>query len=748
MKWVLAVVVLLGCETQSGTALSAPLIRSEAPHEEFTGPFPSWTNLKTAYGAIGDGRADDTASLRRALRELGANGRSPVLFLPAGRYRITDTVALEHQLGLSVIGEDPETTSIVWDGARGGAMLLVNGVAYSRINRLTFDGRRTASVAVEQSYDNLAPHFDSGNEYADDVFADVEFGIHGGFKGFGFAETSIVRDRFLRNTSAGVALGNFNALDIWVWWSVFENCAVGITNDPGAGNFHVYGSVFRGSAIADLSMQNTGLFSVRFNYSEGSRAFFVSGPSINHPASIDLQGNVISDPRDTTAIRLGNQGPGLLLDNVVRSSPGALAPVVWWKSSYGADVASLGNRFTVANPFDVNGRHVSADDQVLPRKDVEMPEPALPATLPNRRRQVLEVPRGADTAAIQALLDAAGRKNGSRVVVHFPFGEYPIDRTLVVPKSDVQIIGDGWLTVLHWTATERRPVLSIAGPTQATIRDLRIDGRKTADGIVVSNVDQDDARIYLEGVQASYASVTGLQIEHLSKAPVDLVNLGHGYTSGVSMKIADARATIYSGASANSALSYDVGDGSDLMVSDMWYEGDTSRGYARVHGSGHFTMRGSRVAVPSDRSIPAFDVVDLTGDVTLLLDSIDDRIGVTGRSATGRFLGIGLTREHRTSAFLTNDGAAQAVMLNGRQRPERQTILGPGTVGIPDVGDPQDAFLRQMLARARSTRLPARLATPPSGATDLQWFRVTVENCATDVFITGNTQDRVDDTHR
>src|SRR5262249_31248057 len=158
--------------------------RRQAPQEEFTGPFRSWTNVKTAYEAAGDGQADDTKALQRALSELGTNGHSPVLFLPAGRYRITATLTLAHQIWLGVIGEDPDSASIVWDGPRGGTMLLVNGVAYSRINRLTFDGRRTAAIAVDQSFDNTAPHFDTGNEYADDVFTDVEFGIHGGFKDF------------------------------------------------------------------------------------------------------------------------------------------------------------------------------------------------------------------------------------------------------------------------------------------------------------------------------------------------------------------------------------------------------------------------------------------------------------------------------------------------------------------------------------------------------------------------------------
>ncbi len=289
--------------------------------DEFLGPFPSWTNLKTAYRAVGNGVADDTTAIQKGLTDLGTAGHAPVLFIPAGTYRITRPLVVAFMLNVSVIGEDPARTRIVWDGPEGGTMVQINGVAYSRFTRLTFDGRRRAAVAVDQSWDHSRPHFDTGNEYADDVFVDVAYGIHGGFKGHGFAETSIVRSRFVRNTRAGVALGNFNALDAWVWYSEFEDCAVGVTNATGAGNFHVYNSVFRRSSTADLSMVNTGGFSVRDTYSIGSRAFFLGGRTGN-PATIDLQRNTILDPIDAVAVRMGNQGPALLLDNTIRSRPG------------------------------------------------------------------------------------------------------------------------------------------------------------------------------------------------------------------------------------------------------------------------------------------------------------------------------------------------------------------------------------------------------------------------------------------
>jgi len=188
---------------------AAAIVPFPSESDESVGPFPGWTNVQTAYGAVGNGSADDTAAIQRGLNELGRPGHSPILWFPSGTYTITTTLVLTSNINISIVGEDPLTTTIVWDGAAGGTMLWVNGVAYSRFTRLTLNGKRRASVAIEQSWDHVRPHFDTGNEYSDDRFVDVEYGIHGGFKGHGFAETSIRRSHFVRNTKAGVALGNF-----------------------------------------------------------------------------------------------------------------------------------------------------------------------------------------------------------------------------------------------------------------------------------------------------------------------------------------------------------------------------------------------------------------------------------------------------------------------------------------------------------------------------------------------------------
>ena len=359
--------------------------------DEFVGPFASWADVKTKYGAVGDGVADDTAALQSALNDLGQSGKASVMYFPAGTYKITATLTIAARINVSIIGEDPATTSIVWFGSAGGTMLYLNGVAYSRFNRLTWNGRSTASIGINQSKaDGTSNYFDTGNEYADDTFTDLAYGIQGGALGYGFAETSVLRSHFIRNSQAGISLGNFNALDLFVWNSTFENCNIGVTNNlnSGAGNFNIYNSIFKNSVFGDIVIGNTGGFSFRNNFSSGSN-FFIYAVGTGNSATITIQGNTVLDPV-LTAIGIYNEGPVFLIDNVIRSlatvTTGPVVTVANWNPS---ELFSIGNTFTVPNPFSVNGRLHSLDDQTMspelnkrdganaPRVRSQLPSPSL-----------------------------------------------------------------------------------------------------------------------------------------------------------------------------------------------------------------------------------------------------------------------------------------------------------------------------------------------------------------------------------
>src|ERR1700691_3284692 len=117
-------------------AMSAPA--TAAPGDEFVGPFPSWFNVQRDFGAKGDGVTDDTHAIQNALDALGSAGHSPVLYIPSGTYRITETLTLVGGINLSIAGEDPRRTTLKWNGAQAGTILHVDAVAYSRFIRLTF----------------------------------------------------------------------------------------------------------------------------------------------------------------------------------------------------------------------------------------------------------------------------------------------------------------------------------------------------------------------------------------------------------------------------------------------------------------------------------------------------------------------------------------------------------------------------------------------------------------------------------
>src|SRR5208283_3136476 len=185
----------------------------------------------------------------------------------------------------------------------------------------------------------------------------------------------------------------FNTLDWWVWYSVFEDCHIGVSSEynGGGGHFHVYESLFQNSTEADMTIMHTSYFGIRHNTSIKSKAFFVAkragnwSDQENYGASTALQGNRIYDPIDATPIRIANSGNILLMDNIIRSRAEVKSgPVIHLETPTGdADMVAVGDTFTVVNPFDVKGRLTTQDEKLISCGKIKTEWPALPGTPPH-----------------------------------------------------------------------------------------------------------------------------------------------------------------------------------------------------------------------------------------------------------------------------------------------------------------------------------------------------------------------------
>jgi hypothetical protein len=713
--------------------LSVPVAALAMGDEEFVGPFPGWANVKTNYGAVGDGSHDDTAAIQAGLNALGPNNST--LYFPAGTYRITAPLTLANRQYVNIIGADPATTTISWGGGSTD-MMDINGVAYSRISRLTFNGNNAAYGIIGQNWDGSTGPFDTGNEYSDIVAKNAtNVGFSCGWSGNGCAETSMLRTTFSGIPGWCITMGNFNALDLFVWYSSFQNCGRGVTNISGAGNFHVYNSIFQNSATADLSIDNTGLFNFRNNYSTGSNRFFSSGGT-NNPANVTIQGNTILDTTNAPSVSVSDLGPVILIDNTIRSaSTVTTGPVVSVVGFNPADLFSMGNTFTVSSPTKANGHYHSIQDQSVARSTINPSPPTLPGTPPNNHRQIYEVAPGSSAAQIQQAINNAGASGTVKPVVHLQAGSYSINATLTVPaNSDIQIIGDGYYSQLAWTGTGSGPVMRLQGPSKATLREFSVNGHyNSADGIEVDNADQPGSRVFMEQLNLAWSN-TNLVVDGLDYTNVELHDFYHGAASTTGMTSVNVTGgpsaaqglwrggttNIFAGASSGNYISYGVSNGAHVGVRDIWYDdGAGGAKIANITGTGTFSYAGAAVNIPTTGQ-PAFSLNNFQGTAALVNFGTNGDIDITGNGGTGKVLGLGLLGPSATFFSNTSSPGATTEFLNG------QTTAGGGSSELPEQGCCDATFLTATLNQLR-TEQPTLLAPLPSGVTDARFYRVFVD---------------------
>lgn len=686
---------------------------------EFYGPFASWTNLKTTYHAVGNGLQDDTKAIQKALDELGQDDHAPVLFIPNGTYRITTTLLMKTKKGVAIFGEDPEKTIIKWDGAAGEKMFYLNGVSYSEYGRIKWDGNNKALVAYAHEWDGKVNYANSGSQHADEIFSNMQVGIKSGINMD--AEISIRRCRFYNCSSTAISLQGSNALDWWIWDCYFENCNVGVANNLpafGAGNFHVYRSIFNHSATSDISLGNSNYFSFRDNISFNSNSF-LKASQFSNTSPITIQNNTIINDSNKLMIDLFTKGNVMLINNSFITPDSGKIVVIknvdYFKNST-PDITLIGNRFTAKNKLIEHGggRVTEIETQT------GMPKPKLPAIKPCPfaplvTYPVTEIPDTLKTEALQLLINTIASKN-KKAILHFKYGNYNFTKPLLIPAG-VQLIlcGDGFQTFISYEKpvdSIADAVIKIAAPNKCTIKNMWIQGNAKTDGVLVYDNDKSGNLIYGNQLMLFNGIKTNMWINGFSNTAFRFENFQHNYSyKGTSVKMIGAGnkinslLRIFGGESAVNDNSYEVDNGGRILVYDTWYEGN-SRQFVSLKGKGEFYLNGAKIAVSGQTPEPFIKVDSFTGKVVIaqaIYNSPKKKIYFNNNLSGAGFLTIGtLSWTDSTNVYYElNDKTKNFSMFNNRFN------TGKGSYPLNNLGDASRAFIANMLSAILQTSVQA-----------------------------------------
>ncbi len=741
--------------------------------DEFIGPFSSWLNVKTDFGAVGDGIADDTMAFQYAFNALeSASSHSSVLYIPAGKYKITSgldyisTNCSTYCTGKSIIGESPTNTILEWHGdASGAAMITLDGIYRMQFDRLTLDGGGAQITLVNETM-HQGCCYDGSNEYTDNVFENAAIGLQAGDNAVGCcsAETKVDRDTFTNLTKAGISLENWNALDWYVRYSTFEHDAVGVTNTLGeGGGMHLDHNLFEYNNI-DSGWGNGASQSYTYNTSYHSGTFLLGSPYDNSSIAI---GNMILMPQ-IAAITMPGIGPLTLIDNTIEgaitAAQGGQAVIfangaVSIPNSY---VLSMGNTYVSTTPFSVqnvtyhtnqiSGDLTSISDAVVSSSSIKNDLPMMPGPLPNYNRKIYDVPQGASGESIQQTIDQAIAENsGHRPVVHIPWGQYSVNSTITIPSnSDVQIVGDNMQTIINWNGSTSSPVFALLPPSHATIRNLTINAGSSSAGILVEGNDQPGDRIYTNFASENDAgSSHNLLVNGFDNTLIQMDDFGHGGSSNPSSasvlvvggplsqagNATPGYTGLFMGSSCcNTGPSYRVENRGTIVLTGFWYEQGGTQWLDLDGGSGNFIGYEDSIAVdswgPLTSAAPALSANNFTGNLTIANSFIQNSyVNLAGSTPANVLLLGDIFHPLVTAPVISNTNTntnTQAATIYSTWMYESTGYTVPDEVS---PGTSRNTLLQNSLAQLASYKDPP-IKDLPSTNEDVRLVDVIVNNGA------------------
>jgi hypothetical protein len=755
--WLGAAVIQAGVSNPSNVAsVTTPTVGGAGAVAEWYGPFSSWDNVKTKYGAKGDGVTDDTAAINNALANVGLNGNSPALYFPNGTYRVTAKLLLKNRTHVEILGASRDGTVLKYDGATDpnysgpSTLFHADGIVECHFARITFDGNGKSKTLASESQSPSTPgqYFDSGSLWEDCVFQNAASGGHGvdaGYYGYGFAGVNFVRCIF-KNLATGIITWNWNALDGWATDSYFENCSIAL--DVHQGSLHAYNSKFVNNGTDFLLEQASVFISLVSNTSYRAGAFCKFNNVGANTTPLLVKGNTVIDPTGVP-IQMGQPGAVLLLDNTITSSGAAVACT----HSMQVDLMAVGNTWTVNNWLSVSSgsglRTNLVDNTVVSRSSLALAQPTAPSAASNLNRTSVNLAAGFTTADLQNAVNNAA----DGTVIHLPWSsnadqQWYLTATVTMPSGkDVRIVGDGPGTKLFWNGPNGSPMFRCPHPAQVTFSHLQLFGNSSGTagaGIQVDGVGSSAARVYLRDVSMRRPINANLRLGDCPNTTVDWCSRGSSSDSPGfgSLVVLDGRGKVrYINTEGGGGLTdYSCTGGGQLYMETCYNEASDTTGHKilRVGGAGTVTLLsgkyveniGSAGYSWSRATSNGFAAANFSGTLFFGLNSsIIDWWNISGPATGAVWLwGNATVATSASSCPILNSTAVTPVQT-------MNWYSNGGCARDPDVGTASAAYTRQMLAQARAEYADRSPLGHRTGQTDVLMEHVVFELSQQQVWI-------------
>jgi hypothetical protein len=262
-----------------------------------------WINVRSsAYGAVGDGSADDTVAIQAALNLVASAGAGTVFF-PVGVFKITSTLTYVGTYANCLIlqgdgsGRGPTGSVLKWAGSSAGTLASFKGTNNSVFRDFCLDGNGLAKYSMVLDFDSGTSVGSSGNAFYDMTF--------GGATGTGSANLvigtsgSMTSETRLYNvtsigygtnaTDYGIAeLGSGNNKNIYIFGGSVSNCKTGIKGSN-SGNISLHGITFGYNSVTDIEGSSTE-FGIIDCESEGSTKLLTSTGFGNNFGAARIEG--------------------------------------------------------------------------------------------------------------------------------------------------------------------------------------------------------------------------------------------------------------------------------------------------------------------------------------------------------------------------------------------------------------------------------------------------------------------------